>query len=175
MKQKWDFLYESMLQDLELCRFKKLDFKTEIECCFQISRNYWSEVEREIGDYHFLSRKDEIEFYKEVKPLFKSSIEYYNFLYQAELFKPADEPGEMKAFWLREEQRLKKFILEHRVIYNYFKSGATDCDEEYFLMLDSLGGNEKSKYPDDLIALFLALEKYSRYSQFELSPLILKR
>jgi hypothetical protein len=132
MKQEWDLLYESLLQDLELCRLKKLDFKTEVECCFQISRNYWSKIEPEIGNYHFLSRRDEIEFYKEVKPLFKSSIEYYNLLYQAELFKPTKDSGELRTFWLREVQRLNKFIQEHSKIYDYFKSGATDRDEEYF-------------------------------------------
>ena len=39
---------------------------------------------------NFDSTREEIKYYKTVKPLFKSQIEYYNLIYQAELLKPKE-------------------------------------------------------------------------------------
>jgi hypothetical protein len=119
----------------------------------------------------FLSKLDEIDFYKRIKPLFKSQIEYYNLLYQAEILKPAELPGEMKEFWIKEQQKLDRFIQDNLIMYLYHKNGATNRDEEYFFSGASENENGKTIYHDDLIATLLALEKYATYAQSELSRL----
>src|SRR6202040_4359461 len=100
-----------------------------------------------------LSKEDEIEFYKKVKPLFKSQIEFYNLLYQAEIFKPHDEAGTMKEFWILEQQKLDRFIKDNSDFYIYYKNQVTNQDEEYFL--SGAGENERGKtiYTDDLIGI----------------------
>ena len=45
------------------------------------------------------------------------------------------------------------------------KKGATNLDEQYFLTPD------QAVYYDDLIAELLALERYNRYTQNELSKI----
>jgi RteC protein len=171
MKEEWSLLYESMSREMETCGELKPHLMAEIECRFNIAQRHWSQVQLKLENHVFLSKLDEIEFYKRIKPLFKSQIEYYNLVYQAEILKPADLPGEMKESWIKEQFKLDKFIQDNMGFITYYKSGATTWDEEYFLLpaLDNENGN--TIYPDELITTLFALEKYALYSQNELSKL----
>jgi hypothetical protein len=171
MKEEWFKLYEVMMQEMEDCRKLGPDPKTVIECCFSLAQKHWSQIEAKIVDHLFESKSEEIEFYKLVKPLFKSHIEFYNLLYQAEIFKPRNEPGAMKEFWIKEQQKLDKFIQENSVFYIYHKNGATNRDEEYFLNGAAENEYGKTIYTDDLIGMLMALERYALHTQHELSLL----
>jgi hypothetical protein len=165
MKESWMILYNSMISEMNDCLAKIQEPRAAIECCFNVGQSYSAQVQRILEDYKFPSDKDEIDFYKSVKPLFKSQIEYYNMVYHAELFKPTTNPGEMKEFWVKEHQKLDRFILDNTEFYNYYKNGETAKDEQYFLSPD------QSVYYDDLIAELLALERYNQHTQNELSKL----
>jgi hypothetical protein len=167
MKEKWFTLYETMQREIEVCKKSDSDHKAEIECCFNIGLKYWSEIQMGIEAVQFDSTRDEIDYYKTVKPLFKSQIEYYNLIYQAELLRPK-ERSELKDFWLREQQRLDKFIQENRKFHAYYKSGASHLDEDYFLATGFTDDQGNPFYYDNLIALTLALERYMGYIEDEL-------
>jgi hypothetical protein len=160
-----------MQQDISLCLQKQLVAETEIECCFQISRDYWSILEKNMENYNFLSIMEETDFCRNVKPLFVSQIEYYNLLYHAVLFKPISKQDGLKDFWIRETQRLDKFILNHRSFYDYYKSGDNSMDERYFLLGEIMEGKEKPVYGDEWVSTLLALEKYQELIKQELSNL----
>jgi hypothetical protein len=171
MKEEWFKLYEYMLRGIEACNKLKPQTIAEIECCFSLAQKHWSQIEQKIEVYQFLSKKEEIEFYKLVKPLFKSQIEYYNLLYQAEIFKPEETLTEIKVFWIKEQQKLDMFIQDNQMFYVYHKNGATNRDEEYFLSGVAENENGKTIYRDDLIATLMALERYALHAQNELSRL----
>ena len=59
---------------------KRIDIHQEIECCFHICNNYWGQVRERLIHYEFNTRHDEIEFFKIIKPLFTSQIEYYGLI-----------------------------------------------------------------------------------------------
>lgn len=164
MKEKWYTLYESMQREIETCKKSGREIKPEIECCFNIGLKYWTEIQMGIDTVDFDSTREEIEYYKTVKPLFKSQIEYYNLVYQAELLRPA-ERSELKEFWIKEQQRLTKFIRENQDFYTYYKSGSTQLDEEYFLSTNFTDDQGNSLYYDNFIALILAFERYMVYIQ----------
>ncbi len=167
MKEKWFTLYESMQREIEKCKKTSADKKAEIECCFNIGLKYWTGIQMGIEAVQFDSTRDEIDYYKTVKPLFKSQIEYYNLIYQAELLRP-QERSELKEFWLREQQRLDKFINENQEFYSYYKSGSIRLDEEYFLSTGFTDVQGNSLYYDNFIALILALERYMGYIENKL-------
>jgi hypothetical protein len=158
-------MYDAMIAEMNECLRQNHDLRTSIECCFNVGQSYSAQVQKILEDYKFPSGKDEIYFYKTVKPLFKSQLEYYNLVYHAELFKPTTNPGEMKEFWVKEHQKLDRFILDHTDFHTYYKKGATNLDEQYFLSPD------QTVYYDDLIAQLLALERYDQYTQKELSKI----
>lgn len=155
-----------MIRELDDCR-QKADVRAAIECSFNISLTYWTDIQVDADADEFDSTRDEIDFYKTVKPLFKSQMEYYNLVYQSQLLKPTNA-SEVKEFWLKEQQRLDKFIQSHRGFYEYYKSGATHLDEAYFLSLTYTDSQGVPIVHDNLVALILALERYMEYIRQEL-------
>jgi hypothetical protein len=156
-------LYNAMIGEMNECLAREEDIRVAIECCFNVGQSYSAQIQKMLEDYKFPSEKDEIDFYKIVKPLFKSQLDYYNLVYHAELFKPNTNTVEMKEFWVKEHQKLDRFVLDHSEFCDYYKTGATNLDKQYFLTPD------QAVYYDDLIAELLALERYNRYTQNELS------
>jgi hypothetical protein len=169
MNPAFEKIYHSMLADIGQCK-TKTDARAEIECCFQISQNCLSDLEQEMESFHFGSPADEIEFYKELKPKFIASIQYYNLVYHAVLFKPS-EHSVMKEFWIKEGARMNKFVLDNAAYYNYYKSGSADRDEDLFLNATADSKGEKQLFYDEWIGHFLALERYNEYVMKQLAAL----
>jgi hypothetical protein len=169
LNEEWFSGYDAMLREMENCHQFQPHTMAEIECCFNIAHQYWSRIQAAIEETEFESKMEEIRFYKTVKPLFTSQIEYYNLRYQAEILKPAEDSDEKKEYWLKEQTRLDQFIRDHPVFYVYYKNGGSNRDEEYFLNGTKKNDDEKRVYTDDLISTLLALEKYQIFIGHQLS------
>lgn len=177
MKDIVKLLYDSMMQDCAHCREKHLYIIQELECCFQICTRYWSIVRDRAARYEFDTVRDEIDFFKNVKPLFTSEIEYLGFVSFAEFTKEKEtDPCELKKFWAHESLRLDKFIKANKDFHDYFKNGRTDKDKIFFTRENNdLSNFLKAKSydlecrattsHDHLVASILALEKYQAYLQ----------
>jgi hypothetical protein len=161
--EKWKHLYDMLQQDIALCLQKHLDKQAEIECCFQISRNYCNKLWRSMEGYAFELAEEEIEFYKIIAPQFNSHVEYYNMIYHAELFRPKADALEAKDFWMRQAERMDKFIKMHVGFYEYYTSGRTDKDEELLIMPSSEEQEHRPMQYSEFIGKFLALHRYSSY------------
>jgi hypothetical protein len=172
MLQLSERLYDSLQTDLCLCHSKQLDWPTKIESCFALALIYWTRVRGLVGPFQFPTAKEEIYFFKKVKPRFSSEIEYYNLLYHSELFRPSENEH---SFWCREHSRLERFIVNHKEFYHYYKDGCTRNDEDYFLRAISSPtdfSGEKEIDPDSrattshdpLVGSLIALERYEVYA-----------
>ena len=104
-----------------------------IEACFKSSLDYWGRIAKLVRTKGFGGEKDEILFFKEVKPAFAAFIEYYTYRYHALLFAPVNNPTELGRFWRWEEKRMQRFYETHREFCSYMREGATHRDAEYFL------------------------------------------
>lgn len=155
--------------------------KNSVEECFIIAGNYWSELRSAVSDYKFATDEEEILFFKTVKPLFTSELEYFSLLYHSFLFCPFD-PERQKHFWEREGRRLQEFEEKHPCFLNYHRSKRTDEDHLYYLrkndsheMDDELRGYDKEPRSrtshGHLIATLSALERYNEYAQTKLKEI----
>ena len=104
-----------------------------VEACFKSSLDYWGRISKLVRSKGFASEKDEIRFFKEVKPAFAAFIEYYTYRYHALLFAPVNNPTELGRFWRWEEKRMQRFYETNREFCSYMREGATHRDAEYFL------------------------------------------
>lgn len=173
-------IYRLLKIELEEC-FKGKPFKNAVEDCFHIAGNYWSELRATIAEYKFRSEEEEILFFKTIKPLFISELEYFSLLYHTLLFCPFDL-FRQKKFWERESKRLEEFKEQNREFLIYHASGRTDKDELYYLRandsnelneeMESYDKEPKSEISHDhIIAKHLALEKYHLYAQKKLKEI----
>lgn len=129
----WEERYEEMLQELNHCRRMDFSSTSRIAYCFKICMDHWHKVARELSRYQFANEKEEIAFFKAIKPKYTSLIEYYTMVYHAELFRPSMKETGLQAFWKKENARVRRFSHEHADFCSYYKSGRTNMDHIYFL------------------------------------------
>lgn len=155
--------YEEMLNDIKLCKRKGLDKQAEIQCCFEIATNYVGRLSADTKDYAFESLKDEIFFFKKIKPLFAVEAEFFTYQYHAELFKSNVEDDcqqELEIFYQRQLQRMTKFRREHSVFYAYMQEEKTESDHLWFIRKP--GESAVCSY-DKLIATYGAIKRYEEF------------
>lgn len=152
--------YNTMMTDICLNKKKSLDKLSEIESCFQIATHYQNILMNELSHYQFDSQRDEIFFFKKIKPLFTGEIEFYGLYNYAEIFyskASENEDEDIERFYKKEIQRMEKFEKEHGQFYSYIKSDRTEMDAEWFTGLEN---DKTSSLYDELMGTYFAIEKY---------------
>jgi hypothetical protein len=142
---------------------KKIAFRFHVlyRCCDRLCKA--------IGQYDFCSDEEEICFFRTMKPRLLAEMEYYQLLYFSVVFCP-EVPRMQKAFWQRETERLVCFKKKNSAFYEYYISGRTDMDHEYFLRprSRSAGAEAGTRYAS-LIGQLWAVERYCAYARRKLS------
>ena len=90
--------------------------------------------------------KEEIEFFKEMKPKFYSQFIYYVKVFHIEINRPAASDKVQIAYLESHLNRIKHFFDNNLDFYQYYRSGATHFDEVYFIR----GQEDVRLLPDDL-------------------------
>lgn len=81
----------------------------------------------------FASDSEEIDFFKNHKPLVLSKLIYYNDLFRIETRKPSGGEKMIRKYYRSELHRLKEFFEENVDFYGYYRTNSTYLDHKYFL------------------------------------------
>lgn len=74
-------------------------------------------------NYQIKDKKEEIEFFKEIKPIITSKLIYYNDIYTLEINKPTGEDKkQIKNFYKKEIRKRYNFFSKNAEIYKYFRT-----------------------------------------------------
>ena len=182
MKQQFQCIYLRMKEDVDNCRQLELPELEKVERCFRTVAGCWVHVKEALTDHHFANEEEEIDFFKNVKPLFTSQIEFYTLTYQGLLFKPETDRVKIESFWESESGRLQRFRENKEAFVQYYKSGDTSLDKKYFLRNsnDTRNGVTPKVYDknadfstshDWLVAALMAHEMYHEYAKSKLGEL----
>ena len=153
-----------------------------IEACFKSSLDQWGRICNLVKTRGFTSPKDEIRFFKEVKPAFAAFIEYYTYRYHALLFAPVNSPADLERFWRWEERKMQRFYEANQEFCRYMREGSTCRDEEYFLRTSSEQEHVSDESlhdadvglrspKDPLVTIMKAYELYRLHIETTLAPL----
>jgi hypothetical protein len=153
-----------------------------IEACFKSGLDYWGRVCKLVKSRGFAGEKDEIGFFKEVKPAFTALIEYYTYRYHALLFAPVNSPNDLERFWRREEKKMRRFYEANQEFCRYMREGDTCRDAEYFLRTSLPPGNASvdgipdadiglCSLKDPMVTVLKAYELYEEYIETTFAPL----
>jgi len=146
-----------------------------IEACFKSSLDCWGKLCRLVKANGFRDIRDEICFFREVKPSFAAYIEYYTFRYHAILFAPSNDILGMKQFWRWEEKKMQRFFDDNREFCRYLREGDTHRDTEYFIRVADRNStrhagdlihdidNELVSPKDPLVTIMKAYELYEQF------------
>ncbi|MBO9204924.1 MULTISPECIES: hypothetical protein [Niastella] len=143
-----------------------------IEWAFNLSLHAWAGIEKLVKQHQFLNAKDELVFYKFLKPKFVGLIDHFPLLYKAVLFMP-DDIIDRSIYWESELEQCNLLIIE-------FKGHCRSCEKQpgidsFFrkqndLLSPEFGSNINkaniSSIPYDLLlGKLVALEKFRKFLQ----------
>lgn len=129
---EWQSIYEEMVAEIGKLLELPIPEIERVEQAFEIPLGYWEIVKSKLTVHEFKDEHAEIDFYKNIKPLFASYIEYLPLIYLALSILPPDLEMQ-QTFWRGELDRLQKFVVRHKDFVTYYKKRDTHYDEQYFL------------------------------------------
>lgn len=90
-----------------------------------------SKLKEFIMSYTFTSLDEEIDFFKNKKPVVLGHLIFFNQIYRIESGCPPFGDA-ARNYYIDEVERLKVELKKDMEFYRYYRSGATHCDELYF-------------------------------------------
>ena len=96
-------------------------------------RPLFEELREFIHKYNFQESEEEIDFFKNIKPLILSKLIYYNDIYTLELRKPNGNKEVVKEHYKKKQAAIIDFCNNNLDFYQYYRSKATHLDKYYFL------------------------------------------
>ncbi len=119
------------------------------------------ELKAFVYQYEFQSKSEEVEFFKEIKPVLSSQYYYYERLLSLKIGEPSGDTSCLKTYYYNEMDQLRKYLMTHREFYAYCLSGSKDLDELYFVARKSafLPPDIDSRFStghDTILAMILA-------------------
>lgn len=136
MKQSWDYTYSLLLTDINRCKAMFLSEAATTESCFQIACKYWEKIKGQWLKNSTHTDKEEIIFFREIKPRFTSHIEYFMLLNLGLLLVP-EKPVDRISYWREEARRYKLFYDRNEQFIKYYNSKYKYQDRKYFLQRNS--------------------------------------
>ncbi len=133
MNPKYNILLNNLNEQLN---FIDLEIDDQIKKCEQaitVILKSINELKKAATKTNFKSKSEEIQFFKEVKPLFTSKLIYFNLVYRIEMKKPNGGNKILKKYYNNELLKLKAFFDNELEFYQYYRSGSTYLDYKYFL------------------------------------------
>lgn len=119
-------------------------------------------------NYKFETQIEEIQFFKEIKPVFLSQYFYYKKVFAIRLFDSFKDTKSRQENYNQLLQRLEVFVQKNLEFYEYCMSGDTSMDTRYFTRQNhnhkSVDRDESfSNGFDTILAKILAIEMVKKY------------
>ncbi len=142
--------YDSLMSELEhQLKLTPLETENPLQSVEQAIRYSIAALERLktfFMKYKRLNKREEIEFFRYIKPKFTSKLIYYIEIYTIETNKPLGSQKIIRKYYKSDLFKLKLFFEENQEFYRYYRTGNNCLDHKYFirekydlkLMLDSI-------------------------------------
>ena len=132
--------------------------------------------------YKSLNKKEEIEFFRDIKPKFVAKLIYYNEIYTIETNKPLGSQKAIGRYYKAELLKLKMYFHENQEFYRYCRTANNCLDSKYFirekydlkLMMDSVYFQIDHRFAtshDYKVARMLANEEIKIFLEEQLAKL----
>jgi hypothetical protein len=127
----------------------------------------------------FKDKKEEVHFFKFIKPRFYAHYIFEVALYNLFTGKPRVDEEQLRAYYMDELRFIQRTFRQHAFLYQYHRLGATELDELYFVRGEEIQSvlipevpkldNSFSTSGDYLFSKFKAYEMLQEYIAHELA------
>lgn len=172
-------LYDLMMEELNDINKNSEDVLKMSDLCIKIIRKVIITLRKHVVNAEFKSEEDEIHFFKSIKPLFYSQLQYYGIVYNMEVERPLVDREADINYLMKEQKKLTYFYEKHHEFYLYHRTGASYLDSVYFTrnedkITSSIGiygldiDAEFTTSKDIVVAKILANQRLKTYVENEL-------
>lgn len=133
MRNKLQALLQNLTEQLNFIDLEINDNVMKCEKSIEVITTVIHKVKTLIFKSGFKSEQEEINFFKEIKPLFTSRLIYYNSVYKIETKKPFGGSRIIKKYYNNELDKLKRYFDNNLDFYKYYRTGGTYLDYKYFV------------------------------------------
>jgi hypothetical protein len=168
-------LHAKMSEELNKLTLTSENILQRAERSYRVVESSLEELKSYIVDYAFKSKQEEIEFFKEVKPMFVKELIYFLEVFQVESWKPPVGRDEEITHYMIGAKRVDLYFKRYNDLYTYFRKGSSLHDETYFLrgnkadVITSISSSDMdprfSTVPSFQFAKMQAYEQFSSYLQ----------
>ncbi len=127
-----DELHQSMKEQLEAIALENQDVTTKASKSLLIIKSGLSKLKTFVHQYQFNEKQEEIEFFKEIKPIYASQYYYYERILSLKIDEPIGNHEELLDFYHGELNHIQDFIRQYREFHQYCLTNSTHLDEHYF-------------------------------------------
>ncbi|MBK5215126.1 MAG: RteC domain-containing protein [Flavobacteriaceae bacterium] len=121
---------EDELKTLKIGMGQECDFTMKaVDLCGEAIRT----LKKFVVEIGFENQKDEIYFFKTLKPQVNSKLFFYMSVFDIQTSRPDGNIEFHLKVLKREQKSAKSFLHENREIYQYYRSGSIQLDHQYFL------------------------------------------
>ena len=170
---------ENQLKEIELAKKETIE---RVEDFIRKTISVLETLKTNFVKYKFETKKDEISFFKDVKPQFVCKLIYYNEIYNIITNKPFGGNKALRKYYTGELAKLKSFYNENAEFFKYYRNGNTYLDNKYFvrgrydikLTLDSFYFQADSRFStshDFKVAKLLANDLIKNYLESEIAKI----
>lgn len=170
---------ETQLKEIELAKKETIE---HVEDSIRRTISVLETLKTNFVKYKFESKKDEISFFKDIKPQFVCKLIYYNEIYNIITNKPFGGNKALKKYYTGELAKLKSFYTENVEFFKYYRNGNTYLDNKYFvrgrydikLTLDSFYFQADSRFStshDFKVAKIMANDLIQYYLESEIDKI----
>lgn len=103
------------------------------ERCCQVVNAILIRLKEFMAGYTFRDAHEEIQFFKEYKPLLFKELIFYSELTYIEAKKPIGKKEEIKSYYPHVLDQIQEFFVRNHQLYIYYQLGKSDQDEKLFM------------------------------------------
>ena len=136
-----------LFEDLRHIEELEPDVCRRAEQSMKIISDYLASIRKRVAKGRFDSRKDEISFFKEVKPSIFCKLIYFSEVHRMESKRPSGSDATQEESFRKEIGKLETFFFENQEFYSYYRNNQTFLDEKIFVR----GNTELQLYSEPFI------------------------
>jgi len=133
MDKRISSIYETMLESLERIAVTSENIMQRAEQSYKAVEQALAQLKEYIIGYNFSDKREEIYFFKKIKPMFLKELLYYMEVFQVEAWKPPVGRDEQIAHYRLGALRADLYFKRYNELYTYYRTGSISQDEQYFL------------------------------------------
>jgi hypothetical protein len=158
--------YGQMVEQIRACKNKEKNELQRHQLLMEIARSYSERLQQKMKGYRFRDLPEQVLYYRHIKPLFLSELQYHAYRYEAAVFLRDCTDSELRRRFMHEQhQRFEAFANQQSCFNHFIQSNDKALEKEWFTSPDGKEHSDGTAATKGelLMATWMALQRFHVY------------